>query len=241
METHAFEATVQLSDSQLQPQLEQSLKWLRQARYKQAVRSLDDALRLPSGLVQRLQILAYRALTHALWKKPELAIDDATHILTTVQADTDMLFGHEIDWEHEKAQDTGYLAFLADVYQLRGSLWLLRQNPRRSVEDLSLSIFMTAGEADNALNYLQRATALIELQDCFERALEDLRLSQQLAPQLVQESFHLPKSGEFFLAAKGIGFRQGDREIWLTPDKVRPKLNKVGADWFRIAQGLDLS
>lgn len=235
MEAHAFEATVHISDTQLRPQLKHALELIQEARYKQAIRILDDLLKAPFSLMERLQILAHRALAHALWKKTEHAIDDATRILTSVQADIETLGSYEIDWEYERAEDVGHLAFLAEVYQLRGALWLLRQNPRRGVEDLSLSLFMTVDEAAKASNYLQRAIALIELQDCLERALEDLRLVAGIQPNLTQESFHLPQEGEFALGPKGISFRHPDGEIFLTPEKVRPRINRLSPSWFRLA------
>lgn len=240
MEAQAFQATVHVSDAQLQPQLKHAVELFQDARYKQAVRILDELLKAPTNLVDRLHILAHRALAHALWKKPELAIDDATRILTTVQADIEVLISYEIDWEYEKAQDIGHLAFLADIYQLRGVLWLLRQNPRRGVEDLSLSILMTGIESHNALNYLQRAVALIELQDCLDRALADLRLVWELLPGLVQENFHLPAEGHFELEPKGVCFRHEGGEIFLTPEKVRPRMNRVGPHWFRLSGRLGL-
>lgn len=240
MEAHAFEATVHISDTQLRPQLEHALELIQEARYKQAIRILDDLLKAPFSLMERLQILAHRALAHALWKKPEHAIDDATRILSSVQADIETLGSYEIDWEYERAEDVGHLAFLAEVYQLRGALWLLRQNPRRGVEDLSLSLFMTVDEAAKASNYLQRAIALIELQDCLERALEDLRLVAGIQPNLTQESFHLPHEGEFVLGPKGISFRHSDGEIFLTPEKVRPRINRLSSSWFRLALRLGL-
>jgi len=240
MEAHAFEATIHISDNQLRPQLEHALQLMQEARYKQAIRILDDLLKAPFSLLERLQILAHRALAHALWKKPELAIDDATRILSSVQADIETLGSYEIDWEYERGEDVGHLAFLADIYQLRGALWLLRQNPRRGVEDLSLSIYMTVDEAANALNYLQRAIGLIELQDCLERALEDLRLLVGLSPELARESFHLPADGEFALGPKGISFRHSGGEIVLTPEKVRPRINRVGPSWFRLAMRFGL-
>ncbi|HEY9842854.1 MAG TPA: hypothetical protein V6D23_20475 [Candidatus Obscuribacterales bacterium] len=235
MESHAFQATVHVANAQLQTQLEQARLLLQQARYKQAVRMLDEILEQPVALVDRLQFLARRALAYALWKKPEEAIDEASGILAQVRADTEDLINLEIDWEYEKSQDVGHLAFLADVYQLRGVLWLLRHNPRRAVEDLSLSAFMTADESQNALNYLQRAIALIELQDCFERALEDLRLAWGLDASLVQGWLHLPVAGQFAHEPKGLCFRHETGEIFLTPEKTRPRMNRLGPAWFRLS------
>lgn len=228
------QATVHVSDSPVRPKLEQAAGLLQDARYKQAIRILDELLAGPVALVDRLQILARRALAHALWKKPELAIDDATAILNGVQADIEVLIDSEIDWEYEKAQDIGHLAFLADVYQLRGVLWLLRHNPQRAVEDLTLSIYMTSREQDNLLNYLQRALALIELQDCLGRAIEDLGLAWHLQQTLVQEWLHLPESGEFVMGSKGVAFRHEGGEIQINPDKARLRINRIGPHWFRL-------
>ncbi|PKL74427.1 MAG: hypothetical protein CVV27_20545 [Candidatus Melainabacteria bacterium HGW-Melainabacteria-1] len=240
MDAHAFQATVHVSGPQLQQQLQQARDLLQQARYKQAIRALDDLLQGPQSLLDRLQIQAERALAHALWKKPETAIDEASAILAAVRADIPDLMQAEIDWEHEKAQDVGHLTFLADIYQLRGCLVLLRHDPRRAVEDLSLSIYMTSEEALNALNYLQRACALIELQDCLDRALADLELAWALNPELVRNWLNLPEAGQFGLGAKGLVFRQDQTEINLSPDKARLRMNRLGSHWFRLSARIGL-
>lgn len=240
MEPQGFQATVHVSNTGLQQKLEQARELLHQSRYKQAIRALENVLSAPVSVVERLQVQAELALAQALWKKPEAAIEQTSSILAAVRADTDDLGGRDIDWTYELSQDIGYLAFLAEVYQLRGMMHLLRQSPRRAVEDFSLSLFMTAKEADGRLNYLQRALALIELSDCFERALADLRRVWELDAGLVRAWFHLPAEGEFALHAKGIVFRAPDRELILTADKARPRLNKVDPAWFRLSQRVGL-
>ncbi len=233
-------STVHISGADLQQALEAARELLRQARYKQALRSLDDLLAGPVALVDRLQILAHRALAQALWKKPEPAIEDATQILVSVRADTDDLSQVEIDWDYEKSQDVGHLGFLADIYQLRGVLYLLRHHPRRAAEDQSLSIFMTADEALNALNYLQRAAALIELNECLDRACQDLELAWQLDAKLVSEWLHLPAAGSWELTPKGVRFIHEAGEIQITADKARPRMNRMGSHWFRLAARYDV-
>jgi hypothetical protein len=208
-------------------------------------------------LIDRLQIQAQRALAHALWKKPEEAIEDASAILTALQADTTQLSRYDIDWAYERSQDVGHLRFLAEIYQLRGLMFLLRRSPKRAVEDLSLSLFMTPDETDTqanpdlalqepphqisrqevGLNYLQRAIALIELQDCQERALLDLQWLQQHAPQLLTDWFHLPAEGHFtFNAEKNLlSFVHAEGQIKLTAEKARPKINRMNPAWVRIS------
>lgn len=233
-------STIKVSSLSLQEQLTQAHKLLSDARYKQAIRLYGAALQQASALIDRLHIQAERAYAHALWKKPEDAIEDASAVLWAVQADTSNLSLTEIDWEHERAQDIGHLAFLADVYQLRGVMFLLRQAPRRTVEDMSLSAFMTRDDADNTLNYLFRAMALIELDDCLERALQDLQIASERLPNLAKEWFHLPAGGQFILEHK-IVFQTPEKSITLTPEKVRLKINRLQADWFRFGKRVDLS
>lgn len=231
--------TVQVSSVPLRQQLEQARQLLQDARYKQAIRLLDSALQSASLLVDRLQIQAQRALAQALWKKPEAAIEDASAILLAVQADTPHLSALEIDWDYERSQDIGHLGFLAEIYQLRGLMFLLRQAPKRAVEDLSLSLFMTAAEKDKNLNYLQRAIALIEMNDCLERALEDLKLVWQSNPALLQEWFHLPEQGSFELQEQ-LFFVHAEGRIKLSLEKVRPKINRLHSGWLRLSQRFGL-
>lgn len=228
-------STVHISGPDLQERLDAARELLRQARYKQALRSLDDLLNVPVTLVDRLQIQAHRALGYALWKKPEQAIEDASQILVSVRADIDDLSNATIDWDYEKSQDVGHLGFLADVYQLRGVLFQLRHHARRAVEDLSLSMFMTADEALNALNYLQRAAALIELEECLDRACADLELAWKLNPTLVSDWLNLPAEGNWELGPKGVRFRHEGGDIQITPDKARARMNRIGSHWFRLA------
>ena len=231
--------TVKVSSLSLQEQLIQAHKLLADARYKQAIRLYDAALQQASALIDRLHIQAERAYAHALWKKPEDAIEDASAVLWAVQADTPNLSLTEIDWEHERAEDIGHLAFLADVYQLRGVMFLVRQAPRRAVEDFSVSILMSRDDSDNTLNYLFRAIALIELDDCLERALHDLQIATARLPNLSKEWFHLPAGGQFLLEQKVL-FQTPDKSITLTPEKVRLKINRLQADWFRFAKRVNL-
>ena len=225
----------------LREQLEQARELLEQARYRQALRALDAVLVHALPIVDQLHVLAQRALAQALWKKPEAAIEDASRILATVRADVEDLIHPEIDWDYEKAQDIGHLRFLGAVFQLRGMLYRLRQSPRRAVEDLTLSIYMTQPDSDNQRSYLERAGALIELNECLERALLDLELAHGINPNQVQSQWQLPSpTGHFQLDKGKISFVWDEGQIQLTADKVRLRLNKVSADWFLLSELLGL-
>ena len=234
--------TIQVSTQDLQHKLTQASEYLALARYRQAVRLLSDLLQKePLGMVDQLYVLAQRAMAHALWKKVEEAIDDASQILATVKADVNDL-PYDMDWEYEKAQDIGHLRFLADVLQLRGTLYRLCKSPRKAVEDLTLSAYMTHLEDDNLLNYILRAGALIELGDCLEKAQADLNTVLEQNPTLFYQWFDLPEveGAQIEKQYKRLYLVSADHRIALKPDKVKLKKSKLKAHWFRLAKQLNL-
>lgn len=235
--------TIQVSTEDLQHKLNQASAYLEQARYRQAVRLLSDLLQKePLSLIDQLYVLAQRALAHALWKKPEEAIDDASQILAVVKADVNDL-PYDMDWEYEKAQDIGHLSFLADVLQLRGTLFRVMKAPRRAVEDLTLSAYMTHHAPDNPLNILLRAGGLIELGECLEKAQADLNEILLASPALFYQWFDLPEAAEAHIEKEGkrLYFCSRDHRIALKPDKVKVKKNKIQSDWFRLSRRLGLN
>lgn len=234
------ETLIYVASPELDNRFEQALSYLQEARYKQAVNILNNLLQESLSLIDRLHVLAQRALAYALWKKWEAAVDDASMILSSVSADTEHLSQIEIDWEYEKNQDIGHLSFLAEVYQLRGVVHRLCKEPRRAVEDFSLSLYMNSEQ--NPLIYLHRASALIELNECLERAFEDLEFAFQSEEERVREYFHFPResSGHFQLEHGEISFQAGKRKIALTPDKVTLKKNQVQADLFELSRRFGL-
>ncbi|MBF2055569.1 MAG: hypothetical protein IGS03_19125 [Candidatus Sericytochromatia bacterium] len=240
MKAHAPETIVHLSDDVLQAQFRQARALLQGLRYKQAVSLMDTLLDQPLGLRDRLQLMAQRALAQALWKKAEAAIENASVILATVQADIDDLAWQEIDWEHEKREDIGHLSFLAGVFQLRGLLHRLRKDARRAVEDLSLSLFMGSDPELLALNQLHRAAALIELNDCLEQALSDLQQVQQSQPELLKTWLNLPEEGLLQLRKNQICCTAQQRELHLSADKVRLKPKQLVPECFYLARQLQL-
>ncbi len=233
---------IQVADPSLEEKLSQARQFLRQARYKQAARLLDNVLDQQfMSLVDHLHTLAQRALANALWKKTDEAIEDASHILSSVRADIDDLLQGEIDWDYEKSEDIGHLRFLADVFQMRGILHRLKKDQRRAVEDLTMSIYMTHIAADNQLNHLLRAAALIEMEDCLEQALADIQQVWSENQPLVLEWFDLPEHGEFALLERGVCYHSDTLQIYFKPEKVRLRLNRVSPKWFRLHSfiGLD--
>ncbi len=234
--------TIQVSTQDLQHKLDQASAYLEQARYRQAARLLSDLLQKePLSLVDQLYVLAQRALAHALWKKPEEAIEDASQILAVVKADVNDL-PYDMDWEYEKAQDIGHLRFLADVLQLRGTLFRVMKAPRRAVEDLTLSAYMTHLEDDNLLNYILRAGSLIELGDCLEKAQSDLNTVLEHNPTLFYQWFDLPEveGAQVEKQEKRLYFVSADHRIALKSDKVKIKKSKIKAHWFRLAKQWNL-
>lgn len=234
--------TIQVSTQDLQQKLSQASEYLTQARYRQAARLLSDLLQKePLAMVDQLYVLAQRALAHALWKKPEEAIDDASQILAVVKADVNDL-PYDMDWEYEKAQDIGHLRFLADVLQLRGTLFRIMKSPRRAVEDLSLSAYMTHHTPANQINLLLRAGALIELGECLGKAQADLNTVLEANASLFYQWIDLPESPEAHIEKedKRLYFCSKDHRIALKPDKVKVKKNKIQSDWFRLAERLGL-
>lgn len=100
---------------------------------------------------------------------------------------------------------------------------------------------MTQPDSDNQRSYLERAGALIELNECLERALLDLELAHGINPNQVQSQWQLPSpTGHFQLDKGKISFVWDEGQIQLTADKVRLRLNKVSADWFLLSELLGL-
>lgn len=230
--------TIHVSTDALTTKLQQASAYLELARYRQAVRLLSDLLQKePLSLVDQLYVLAQRAMAHALWKKPEEAIEDASQILSAVKADVNDL-PYDMNWEYEKAQDIGHLRFLADVLQLRGTLYRICKEPRKAVEDLTLSAYMTHKTPDNLLNYVLRAGALIELGECLEKAQEDLSQVITLNPDLFFAWFDLPQGANIQIEKedKRLFFKTDDHRIALKPDKVKLKKNRIAAQWFRLSE-----
>lgn len=236
----AHETIIHVSEETLQAQFKQAHVLLQDLRYKQAVSLLDTLLEHPLSLLDRLQVLAQRTLAQALWKKAEAAIENASVILASVQADVEDLAWHEIDWEHEKSEDIGYLSFLAGIFQLRGLLFRLRKDSRRAVEDLTLSLYMGSDPELQALNHLHRAAALIELEDCLEQALHDLQQVQLQRPELLKEWLHLPEEGKLALEKNRICYTAAQRDLMLTPDKVRFKAHQLAPECFYLTRVLQL-
>ena len=234
------ETLIHVSNPELDGRFEQALNYLQGARYKQAVNILNSLLQESLSLVDRLHVLAQRALAYALWKKWEAAIEDASVILASVSADTEHLSDIEIDWEYEKTQDVGHLSFLAEVYQLRGLLQRMCKDPRRAVEDFSLSLYMSLDP--DPIVHMHRACALIELNDCLERARDDLNLSFQTEEQAVREYFHLPRegSGDFELDQGRVCFQMEPRKIILHADKIALKKNQLQLDLFALSRRFGL-
>lgn len=229
--------TIQVSTDALTTKLQQASSYLELARYRQSVRLLSDLLQKePLSLVDQLYVLAQRAMAHALWKKPEEAIDDAAQILAAVKADVNDL-PYDMDWEYEKAQDVGHLRFLADVLQLRGTLYRVCKSPRKAVEDLTLSAYMTHDESDNRLNYLLRAGALIELGECLEKAQDDLSQVLTQDPELFFTWFDFPQGPHPRIEKedKRLFYKTDDHRIALKADKVKLKKNRIAAQWFRLS------
>jgi len=241
MRSHSPETLVHVSDAALQTQLSQARKMLQEARYKQAVSLLDTILEQPLSLMDRLQCLAQRTLAQALWKKTDAAIENASTLLNTVRADTDDLQLAEIDWDLEKSQDLGHLTFLAAVFQLRGLLFRIRQEPRRAVEDFTLAIYMGSEPESLLLNHLHRAAALIELGDCLERALADLEWIQGQRSELLTTWLHLPAEGRFSLRDGKLQYQALQREVTLSADKLRLKIKQLSPTWLHLPQVLNLT
>lgn len=233
------ETLIYVSNPELDQRFAQGLQFLQQARYKQAVRILEQLLQESLSLIDRLHVLAQRALAQALWKKLEAAIADASEILAAVAADTHHLCEVEIDWEYEQSQDVGHLAFLGEVYQLRGLLYRLLGDPRRAVEDLSLALYMNPQIGPQL--YLHRGCALIEVNDCLERACADLNLALEAEPEVVQAYFRLPhESGRFELHEGQVRFQGQSRDVVLNADKVKWKKSQLGLERFALSRRFGL-
>ena len=236
------ETIIHVSSPVLDKKIQEARAYLEQARYKQAIRLFEDILTHQMSLIETLRVRAELAFAYALWRKAENAIDEASQILAAVRADTSDLPFSEIDWEYEKSEDIGHLAFLADVFQLRGTLFRVRRNARRAVEDLTLSIYMTREDARNMLNYLHRAAALIELGDCLERALADLEHVRKTSPDVLCAYFSWDEcQGHFELEEQHIVFVQDDeRRQKIAPSDVKLKARRVQPEWFRLREFLQL-
>jgi hypothetical protein len=89
-------------------------------------------------------------------------------------------------------------------------------------------------------NQLHRAAALIELNDCLEQALNDLQQVQQSQPELLKQWLHLPEEGQLQLQKGQICCRAAQREVYLSPDKVRLKAKQLSPECFYLARQLQL-
>ncbi len=163
-----------------------------QARYKQAVQVLNQALASGISLAEQIQFLGYRAYAHTLWRKPEAAIEDATRLLTLIQAEVSDLCFEDIDWAYEREQDTGYLSFLAAIYNLRGTLRRVQKDLPAAIEDLTLALFMSEDPYLQGLSLFQRGFCLLQLGECQERALSDLSEAWQFCPAPLAELLGVP-------------------------------------------------
>lgn len=227
---------IRISDPELETLRVQALHFLREARYKQALAVLEKML--DSGalsLVERLYILAQRALALALWRQYEAAIDEASQILALVRAEVDDLVAGTIDWEYERAQDVGHLRFLSDVFQFRGLLYQWLNNLPRAVEDLTLSIYMH----QNGVNHLMRAWALLEDQECLGQAQQDLQQALQLEPALLASCLGLAgapvSEGVFELQEQGVVFVTPEQRVAVDPQHLRRQFTEMGPQWLRLA------
>lgn len=183
-----------VSSGQIREQLEKARNFIVQARYRQAISVLNETLGSGLSLFEQLQALGCRGYAYALWHKPLEAGDDLTRLLKLVQADVQDLATAEIDWEKERAQDTGYLAFLAGIYHLRGILRRAQQRLPEAIEDLTLSIYMSSDPELLGISYFHRGCSLIQLGECPERALLDLQTAWQSHAPLLQNLLGLPAS-----------------------------------------------
>jgi hypothetical protein len=173
---------------------DQIRQFLEQARYRQAIGVLNELLASGLSLREQLNVLGCKGYVHALWRKPVEAIDDFSRLLRLVQAEIKDLRLDQIDWAHERAEDTGYLHFLAVVYYLRGTVRRAQQHFREAVEDLSLSLYMHAQPELQGLTHLHRAACLIQLEECPEQALRDLQAGCALTPVKARALLGLPEA-----------------------------------------------
>lgn len=195
MKSHSGPSLVKhVSSEQIQKQLKKARDFIAQARYRQAVGILNELLHSGLSLFEQLQVLGTRGYAYALWRKPLEAGDDLTRLLKLVQAEVQDLASADIDWEKERAQDTGYLAFLAAIYHLRGILRRAQQHLPEAIEDLTLSIYMSSDPDLLGISYFHRGCSLIQLGECPERALLDLQTAWESHASLLRHWLNIPAS-----------------------------------------------
>lgn len=189
--------------------------FIQQARYRQAIALLNQTLAAGLTLMEQLRCLSFRGYAYSLWKKPSDAIDDISRLLKLVKAEVNDLTAHEIDWDLEIAEDTGYLTFLSALYHLRGTLRRVQERFPEAVEDLTLSLYMTRDPEFQAMAFLQRGCALIQLKECTDRALLDLNQAYQLSPQSVRDFLHIPEkiqTPDFYLKSHALWVKDAQNE-----------------------------
>jgi tetratricopeptide (TPR) repeat protein len=192
MKSKSNPALIQVvSAEQVKKWREKASEMIAQARFRQAIQILNQALSSNLSLVEQIQFLGCRAYAHSLWRKPEEAIEDASRLLSLIQAEVIDLCFAEIDWEYERTQDTGYLAFLAAIYNLRGTLRRSLKLLPEAVEDLTLALLMSKDPQTQGVSLLQRAFCLLQLGECQERALVDLSEAWQSYPEPMAAIFKL--------------------------------------------------
>lgn len=214
------EPLVQVSTDNLTQKFEQAQHFLEQARYKQAVRVLTQALEEGTPLIETLLLLAQRALVYHYWKKYPEALQDATQLLALINADTRRLQKLDVDWEKERQEDQGYLSFLSQVYLLRGLSHRACEYHTRAVEDLSVALW--ADPTFEAEARLQRACALIELGECLDKAVEDLNCALQLNQEWVIQHFKLGtyNQGAFMRDDNTVRFETHKGQLKKLPPKM---------------------
>lgn len=224
------ETVIRVSHTDIPTQLRQVTAFLQDARYKQAIRVLNDAVASATSLDEQLLILAYRAFAYTLWRRLDHALNDVNQAIQSVTGDLPPLW--EIDWNHEKKQDIGHLTFLGTLFNLRGILYRTHKEPERAVEDFTAALLMTSAHPLLQVNFLHRACTLIAMGECLTRAQTDLEQALTINRASTLEWFNLNDmpNGEFIIKDKHIYFSGSGKSIgvdsrylelateWLTPD-----------------------
>lgn len=242
MKSQAAPPSIQhVSAEQAESWRQKAAELIAQARYKQAVQVLNQALSGGLSLAEQIQFLGYRAYAHTLWRKPEAAIEDATRLLKLIQAEVADLCFEDIDWEYERQQDTGYLSFLAAIYNLRGTLRRVQHDLPAAVEDLTLSLMMSADPHTQGLSLFQRAFCLLQLGECQERALADLQEAWQAYPKALATFLGLPSPEiqelHFQLLEKGLQIQWDESATRaLSGSQFELRLKDLQADFLAFSR-----
>lgn len=221
------DTVIRLPPMDIAAQLQQVRSFLQEARYKQAIRILNETLIIATSLEEQLLTLAYRVFAYALWRQQDLALADANQAIRSVCAELPPVW--EIDWEHEKKHDVGHLTFLGTLFNLRGVLYRAGQKHERAVEDFSTAILMTSTPALNQLNYLHRACALLSLKECLPRAQNDLELALQINRTETLAWFQLQDipNGVFTIKEQALYFCGLDQSVEIDPRYFTLTLNAL--------------